>query len=91
MENNFDITKIYMETNKKKIRFTNIFSVFLNREKSSNNIINVNNFERKNNKKEKGMDRKNIRKIGKIILILIKYIWKRIRRKLDFLIYLVYF
>ncbi len=61
MENNFDITKIYMETNKKKIRFTNIFSVFLNREKSSNNIINVNNFERKNNKKEKGMDRKNIR------------------------------
>lgn len=61
MENNFDITKIYMETNKKKIKFTNIFSVFLNREKSSNNIINVNNFERKNNKKEKGMDRKNIR------------------------------
>ena len=61
MENNFDITKIYMETNKKKIRFTNIFSVFLNREKSSNNIRNVNNFERKNNKKEKGMDRKNIR------------------------------
>ena len=61
MENNFDITKIYMETNKKKIRFTNIFSIFLNREKSSNNIINVNNFERKNNKKEKGMDRKNIR------------------------------
>ena len=61
MENNFDITKIYMETNKKKIRFTNIVSVFLNREKSSNNIINVNNFERKNNKKEKGMDRKNIR------------------------------
>ena len=61
MENNFDITKIYMETNNKKIRFTNIFSVFLNREKSSNNIINVNNFERKNNKKEKGMDRKNIR------------------------------
>ena len=61
MENNFDITKIYMETNKKKIRFTNIFSVFLNREKSSNDIINVNNFERKNNKKEKGMDRKNIR------------------------------
>ena len=61
MENNFDITKIYMETNKKKIRFTNIFSIFLNREKSSNNIRNVNNFERKNNKKEKGMDRKNIR------------------------------
>ena len=61
MENNFDITKIYMETNKKKIRFSNIFSIFLNREKSSNNIINVNNFERKNNKKEKGMDRKNIR------------------------------
>jgi cell division protein ftsL len=61
MENNFDITKIYMETNKKKIRFTNIFSIFLNREKSSNNIINVNNFERKNNKKEKGTDKKNIR------------------------------
>lgn len=61
MENNFDITKIYMETNKKKIKFTNIFSIFLNREKSSNNIINVNNFERKNNKKEKSMDRKNIR------------------------------
>ena len=44
MENNFDITKIYMETNKKKIRFTNIFRVFLNREKRSNNLINVNNF-----------------------------------------------
>ena len=29
MENNFDITKIYMETNKKKIRFFNIFSIFL--------------------------------------------------------------
>ena len=33
MENNFDITKIYMETNKKKIRFFNIFSIFLNKDK----------------------------------------------------------
>ena len=61
MENNFDITKIYMETDKKKIRFQNIISVFLNREKSLNGIRNVKNFEKKNNKKEKGMDRKNIK------------------------------
>lgn len=61
MENNFDITKIYMETDKKKIRFQNIISVFLNREKSLNGIRNVKNFEKKNNKKEKSMDRKNIK------------------------------
>ncbi len=61
MENNFDITKIYMETDKKKIRFQNIISVFLNREKSLNSIRNVKNFEKKNNKKEKSMDRKNIK------------------------------
>ena len=61
MENNFDITKIYMETNKKKIRFTNIFSIFLNREKSPKKIRKVINLERKNNKKEKGREKKNIR------------------------------
>ena len=61
MENNFDITKIYMETDKKKIRFQNIISVFLNREKNLNSIRNVKNFEKKNNKKEKSMDRKNIK------------------------------
>lgn len=61
MENNFDITKIYMETDKKKIRFPNIISVFLNREKNLNIIRNVKKIEKKNNKKEKGMDRKNIK------------------------------
>ena len=53
MENNFDITKIYMETDKKKIRFQNIISVFLNREKNLNSIRNVKNFEKKIIKKKK--------------------------------------
>ncbi len=61
MENNFDITKIYMETNKKKIRFFNIFSIFLNKDKRLNNTISIDNFKEKKDKKEKGTDKKNIR------------------------------
>ena len=61
MENNFDITKIYMETNKKKIRFFNIFSIFLNKDKRLNDIISMDNFKEKKDKKEKGTDKKNIR------------------------------
>ena len=58
MENNFDITKIYMETNKKKIRFFNIFSIFLNKDKRLNDTISIDNFKEK---KDKGTDKKNIR------------------------------
>lgn len=61
MENNFDITKIYMETNKKKIRFFNIFSIFLNKDKRLNDTISIDNFKEKKDKKEKGTDKKNIR------------------------------
>ena len=61
MENNFDITKIYMETNKKKIRFFNIFSIFLNKDKRLNDTISMDNFKEKKDKKEKGTDKKNIR------------------------------
>ena len=61
MENNFDITKIYMETNKKKIRFFNIFSIFLNKDKRLNDTISIDNFKEKKDKKEKGIDRKNIK------------------------------
>ena len=61
MENNFDITKIYMETNKKKIRFFNIFSIFLNKDKKLNDTISIDNFKEKKDKKEKGTDKKNIR------------------------------
>lgn len=57
MENNFDITKIYMETNKKK----NIFSIFLNKDKRLNDTISIDNFKEKKDKKEKGTDKKNIR------------------------------
>ena len=38
MENNFDITKMYID-NKKKIGISNIFSVFINREKNKNEDI----------------------------------------------------
>ena len=61
MENNFDITKIYMETDKKKIRFSNIFSIFLNKDKRLNDTINIDNFKEKKDKKEKETDKKNIR------------------------------
>ena len=61
MENNFDITKIYMETNKKKIRFFNIFSIFLNKDKRLNDTISIDNFKEKKDKKEKGTDKKTIR------------------------------
>lgn len=61
MENNFDITKIYMETNKKKMRFFNIFSIFLNKDKRLNDTISIDNFKEKKDKKEKGTDKKNIR------------------------------
>ena len=61
MENNFDITKIYMETNKKKIRFFNIFSIFLNKDKRLNDTISIDNFKEKKDKKEKVTDKKNIR------------------------------
>ena len=63
MENNFDITKIYMETNKKKIRFFNIFSIFLNKDKRLNDTISIDNFKEKKDKKEKEKetDKKNIR------------------------------
>ena len=61
MENNFDITKIYMETNKKKIRFFNIFSIFLNKDKRLNDTISIDNFKEKKDKKEKGTYKKNIR------------------------------
>ena len=61
MENNFDITKIYMETNKKKIRFFNIFSIFLNKDKRLNDTISIDNFKEKKDKKEKETDKKNIR------------------------------
>lgn len=53
MENNFDITKIYMETNKKKIRFFNIFSIFLNKDKRLNDTISIDNFKEKKIKKKK--------------------------------------
>ena len=38
MENNFDITKMYID-NKKKIGISNIFSIFINREKNKNEDI----------------------------------------------------
>ena len=38
MENNFDITKMYID-NKKKLGISNIFSVFINREKNKNEDI----------------------------------------------------
>ena len=38
MENNFDITKMYID-NKKKIGIANIFSIFINREKNKNEDI----------------------------------------------------
>lgn len=38
MENNFDITKMYID-NKKKIGISNIFSIFINREKNKNKDI----------------------------------------------------
>ena len=38
MENNFDITKMYID-NKKKIGISNIFSIFMNREKNKNEDI----------------------------------------------------
>ena len=38
MENNFDITKMYID-NKKKICISNIFSIFINREKNKNEDI----------------------------------------------------
>ena len=38
MENNFDITKMYID-NKKKIGISNIFGIFINREKNKNEDI----------------------------------------------------
>ena len=38
MENNFDVTKMYID-NKKKIGISNIFSIFINREKNKNEDI----------------------------------------------------
>ena len=38
MENNFDITKMYID-NKKKVGISNIFSIFINREKNKNEDI----------------------------------------------------
>ena len=38
MENNFDITKMYID-NKKKLGISNIFSIFMNREKNKNEDI----------------------------------------------------
>ena len=41
MENNFDITKMYID-NKKKVGISNIFSIFTNRESNSNRNRNKN-------------------------------------------------
>ena len=53
MENNFDITKMYID-NKKKIGISNIFSIFINREKNKNEDIGrirKENIKPKNNMK----------------------------------------
>ena len=44
MENNFDITKMYID-NKKKIGISNIFSIFINREKNKENIAKIKTLE----------------------------------------------
>ena len=52
MENNFDITKMYID-NKKKIGISNIFSVFINREKNKNEDID--RIRKENMKPKKNM------------------------------------
>lgn len=52
MENNFDITKMYID-NKKKIGISNIFSVFINREKNKNE--NIDRIRKENIKPKKDM------------------------------------
>ena len=52
MENNFDITKMYID-NKKKIGISNIFSIFINREKNKNEDID--RIRKENMKPKKNM------------------------------------
>ena len=52
MENNFDITKMYID-NKKKLGISNIFSVFINREKNKNEDID--RIKKENIKPKKNM------------------------------------
>ena len=52
MENNFDITKMYID-NKKKIGISNIFSVFINRKKNKNEDID--RIRKENMKPKKNM------------------------------------
>ena len=51
MENNFDITKMYID-NKKKVGISNIFSIFTNRESNSKSNSNRNKNDNLGNYRE---------------------------------------
>ena len=82
MENNFDITKMYID-NKKKVGISNIFSIFTNRESNSNRNRNRNKNDNLGNYREDSIIPKKNMKIQERSRAYEEYIKKKKMKQKD--------